>query len=106
MQARRIQLLKDSVEKDPADPFNYYALAMEYLNINPDKALNILVRLQGSHEDYLPTYYQLASLLYESDQTGEAKTILEKGIELAIDQQDLKTKGELQAVLQNILFEE
>ena len=34
----RIQVLLDFLEEEPDNPFNLYALALEYQNIEPEKA--------------------------------------------------------------------
>jgi len=105
MNEKRIKALNDFIEQDPEEPFNYYALAMEYISEQPDKALDILKLLMDKFPDYLPTYYQAGQVLHEAEAYEAAKEILEKGIALAKRQNDTKTLNELQASLQNVIFE-
>lgn len=59
MNSERIKLLEQYVEDDPNDPFNLYALALEYQKQNPAKAGKLFELLLAKHPDYLPTYYSL-----------------------------------------------
>jgi Tfp pilus assembly protein PilF len=98
----RVEQLKQFIREDPADPFNYYALALEYAKTDESKALEILNDLIQRHKDYVPSYYQLAKL-YE--RVGQKKSAIEtflNGIEIARQQNDLKTLRELDAALQEL----
>jgi Cytochrome c biogenesis factor len=44
----RIDLLKKFIEEDPSDPFNVYALALEYIESNPEKAKELFEQLLKS----------------------------------------------------------
>jgi Tfp pilus assembly protein PilF len=98
----RVEQLKQFIREDPADPFNYYALALEYAKTDESKALEILNDLIQRHKDYVPSDYQLAKL-YE--RVGQKKSAIEtflNGIEIARQQNDLKTLRELDAALQEL----
>lgn len=105
MNESRINLLKNYIKEEPNDPFNYYALACEYLNGNEEGALVLFDRLLIDFPDYLATYYQAAQLKVEFEEENEALEIYEKGIALALKQNNLKTLRELQAAKQNLEFE-
>jgi Tfp pilus assembly protein PilF len=99
----RVEQLKQFIAEDPADPFNYYALALEYVKIDESKALAILNELVQSHKDYVPIYYQLAKLYERVGQKENAIHTFYSGIKVAQQQQDLKTLHELNAALQELL---
>jgi len=101
----RINYLKAEFEQNPTDPFNPYALAIEYLATQPDEALALLIWLESNIANYLPTYYQLAGLWQEFGQLEKAEACYIKGIELAVLQQNPKTKDELEKALYNLRLE-
>jgi len=105
MNEARINLLKNYIEEEPNDPFNYYALACEYLNGEAEKALALFEQLLSQHPDYLATYYQAAQLLQEFEQEEQALATYTKGIAVAKAQNNLKTLRELQTAKQNLEFE-
>lgn len=106
MNSERLKQLFNFLEQDPGDSFTIYAIAMEYLDGNPEKAKKYLDILLEKHPDYLPTYYQ-AGLIYQSlSEIAKAKAIFEKGIALAQKQHKTMTKRELQNALNELLFEE
>lgn len=100
MTSNRLQLLKSYVQEDPTDPFNYYALALEYLksgDVNEAKALFHYVF--ENHPSYLANYYQFGKL-EESLGNSEAAAILySHGIPIARSSGDTKTASELQSAL-------
>lgn len=98
----RIKQLEQYITEDPEDPFNYYALGLEYLNVNERKALDIFRLLQKDHKDYVPTYYQLAKLYERLGQKENAIHAFNEGIVIAKNQNDLKTLRELRAGLQEL----
>jgi Tfp pilus assembly protein PilF len=100
----RIQQLIRFVQEEPGDPFNVYALAMEYVNGNPEQAKPYFDELLTEHPDYLPTYYHAAALYANLGNRDTAATLYEKGITLARAQNNPKTTLELQRAQQ--AFEE
>jgi tetratricopeptide (TPR) repeat protein len=102
----RLSKLEYFLKSEPEDPFNWYALAMEYKSIDISKAKHYLDHLLNHFPDYLPTYYQVAELHIEESKKEEAETILEYGIKLAKSQNNSNTLRELQNLLNNLLFEE
>ncbi len=100
----RIRQLIRFVEEEPGDPFNVYALAMEFINGHPEQARPYLDQLLANHPDYLPTYYHAAALYADLNQRDRAAALCETGIELARLQNNAKTLLELQRAQQG--FEE
>ena len=98
----RIKQLEKFIEEDPRDPFNYYALGLEYAKQEEQKALDIFVHLIRHHKDYVPTYYQLAKLYEQVGQKENAVAAYNEGILIATQQKDFKTRQELMAGLEQL----
>lgn len=96
MNNQRIQQLIRFVQEEPGEPFNVYALAMEYLDGQPEQARAYFDQLLTDHPDYLPTYYHAAALFAGTDQRDRAAELYERGIALARTQNNQKTLQELQ----------
>ncbi len=106
MNANRVTLLNEYIQKDPSDPFNYYALAMEYYEANPTQSIKLLKNLLIDHPAYLPTYFKAAHLLWEAEKWEEADQVFQKGIALATKQNDQKAEKELKSAYLNFQFEQ
>jgi Tfp pilus assembly protein PilF len=100
----RIEHLEAFVKEDPHDPFNHYALALEYLKVNTKQALVQFENLVKEHPDYLPTYYPFAHLLIEMKQPARGELMFQSGIDQARKAGDVKTLRELQAAYNDWLF--
>ncbi|MVM35779.1 tetratricopeptide repeat protein [Spirosoma sp. HMF4905] len=100
MNNERIQQLMQFVEEEPSNPFNVYALAMEYMSSRPDQARIYFDQLVTEYPDYLPTYYHAAALYAELDERDKASELYEIGIALAKVQNNLKALQELQRAQQ------
>ena len=103
--ASRIQELEGFVKEDPRDPFNLYALALEYLKTDIRKAVLIFNQLLKEHADYLPTYYQLGKLYADISENEKALEVFDVGIRVAGDQQNHKAMRELQSARQELLLD-
>lgn len=101
----RIEMLKIFAEQEPDNPFNWYALALEYQNSDPENAEVYFNKLLTEHIVYLPTYYHAAVFFNDLGETQKAKEIYENGIRLAEVQKNEKTLKELKNSYQNFLFE-
>lgn len=101
----RLELLKEFAKEEPENPFNWYALAIEYLSIEPNESEKYFNKLLNSFEAYLPTYYTAATFFSEREEQERARETFEKGITLAQQYQDLKALSELKNAFQNFLFE-
>ena len=105
MQAERIKFLLEQLESEPNEPFNIYALAIEYKEKDPEKALNYFETLLNQFPDYLPTYYHAANLYFQFIQNSKADLTYLKGIELAEEKKNDKALRELKAAHQMFLDE-
>ncbi|MBC3783964.1 tetratricopeptide repeat protein [Spirosoma utsteinense] len=92
----RIQQLIRFVQEEPGEPFNVYALAMEFINGRSEQARPYFDQLLTEHPDYLPTYYHAAALYAELGERERAAELYEKGIVLAGAQNNAKTVLELE----------
>jgi tetratricopeptide (TPR) repeat protein len=101
----RIDQLLSFVQEDPHDPFNVYAVALEYLKLDTAKAVEFFEVLVAEHADYIPTYYTYGKLLQERKDFSKAKSIFERGIEKALKKNDAKTVSELRNALSMLEFE-
>jgi Tfp pilus assembly protein PilF len=101
----RIQILIQFTKEEPENPFNWYALALEYCNTKPTETVMIFDQLLAEKPDYLPTYYTSAVFFAELGELEKAKSIFEKGIQLAQKTNQTKALGELKNKYQNFLFE-
>ncbi|MDP5140151.1 MAG: tetratricopeptide repeat protein [Spirosomaceae bacterium] len=95
MQAERLKILSELVETEPEEPFNRYALAMEYIGKDTAEALKHLEVLLIDFPEYLATYYQAAAIYAEQDEEEKAAAVFEKGIILAAKQRNDKILKEL-----------
>ena len=102
----RIRQLEEFLNDDPHDPFNTYALALEYQKVDVKKAYALFDQLLGSHPDYIPTYYTFAHLLIDIQQVEKAETVFKQGIEFAKRANDVKALRELTNAYNNWLFEQ
>lgn len=99
----RIEQLKEFIKNDPDDPFNLYALALEYQKAEPAKAIAIFSDLITHHEKYVPTYYHFGKLCQQEGNIEKAMMIFEKGIVIAEQHKELKAMRELKAALDELL---
>jgi tetratricopeptide (TPR) repeat protein len=105
MNEARLTLLKSYLKEDPNDPFNYYAIATEYVQEAPETAKEYFDQLLSDFPDYLPTYFHAAQLYADYEIYERAEEIYELGIALARKQENVKTLRELQTAYQNMQFE-
>lgn len=95
MQAQRIKYLQEEIENFPDDPFNYYALALEYAGSASHEAEPLFRKLLDNFPDYLPVYYQAANYYFDKGDIARAEDIFLAGISLAEKQKNEKTLREL-----------
>jgi tetratricopeptide (TPR) repeat protein len=100
-----IEQLERFIKEDPDDPFNYYALALEYLKLDIVKAQKLLEQLITHHRTYVPTYYQLGQLYAEQGKTEDAISILERGIVIAREAGDHKAMREMEGARLAVLYD-
>ena len=92
-------------EEDPGDPFNVYALAIEYAKFDPAKAARFFDILLNEHPDYLATYYHAGSFFAANEEVEKAEEIYRKGVALALLQKNTRTHQELVRAYNNFLDE-
>ncbi len=102
----RIEQLQQFILDEPADPFNHYALALEYQKTDPQKAITIFEKLVIEHSTYVPTYYHLAKLYERMSRKENALQLFDRGIEVAKQQSDFRTLRELHAAREELLEDE
>jgi uncharacterized protein HemY len=106
MSLSRLSLLEQYYREDPNDPFNLYALALEYQKTDTSKSRDLFEKLLTEHSSYLPTYYHAAKLFADVNEPAKAKSVYENGIALARGSQDHKALRELQSAYNEFLFEQ
>ncbi len=100
----RLSQLKQFAMDEPDDPFNLYALALEYLKTDTGESIKLFEHLIGKHPDYSPTYYPYAQLLGERKDNHDAERIYQCGISIARKNGEAKTLRELQAAYNDWKF--
>lgn len=105
MNEERVALLKKYISEEPDNPFNLYALSMEYYDEAPEKARPLMEELVEKHGEYLPTYFKLAHLYWDLEEWSKADHIFLSGIGLAWKLSDQKALDELQAAYQNFQYD-
>jgi hypothetical protein len=101
----RLEQLLRFLEEEPNDPFNIYAVAIEYLRLDSGKAVPFFETLVAKHPFYIPTYYTFGKLLQQQKTFPRAREIFNCGIEKARAAKDVKALGELQNALSELEFE-
>lgn len=101
----RLEQLQQFLKDDPNDPFNLYALALEYLKSDPKEAHRLFDELLAHHDDYLPSYYTAGKFFASDGLIDKATKTFEHGIAKAREQQQMKTIRELQSALNELLFD-
>lgn len=91
--------------EDPHDPFNAYALALEYLTFDAARSRLLFDWLLDVHQEYLPTYYHAAKFYHERGEREKAVAVFEKGMALARRQNEGKALRELQSAYDEMMFE-
>lgn len=94
--------LKALHNEDPNDSFLLFALAKEWEKYDQDEAIKYYLQLKSVDPEYLALYFHLGQLYYEQSLNDKARQVLQKGLEVAKQQGDKKTEGELQQLLLNV----
>lgn len=99
----RIDQVREMLAEDPNDPFLLYALGLELVKKkNYQESMQAFQTVIKLDENYIAAYYQLALIFIEIDIVDVAKTYIKKGIDQAILRKDLKSKAELEELLEGI----
>ena len=94
----RLEQLAQFLQEEPDDPFNIYALALEYQKTDTTKAKALFDQLLEKHPTYIPAYYHAGNLYVTLNHIEDAIAIFEKGIAEARKQNAMKALRELQSV--------
>ena len=93
MSEKRLLMLEKLTSGGSADPFAWYALALEYGNQGRvDDAVGTFTRLRALDPAYVPQYLMCGMALVRAGRPAEAKPWFEAGLEVA------KAKGDKHAV--------
>jgi Tfp pilus assembly protein PilF len=100
MATNRVDILKQMVEQDPTNSFARYGLAMEYAHTGDlQRAATEFESLMAVDENYTAAYYHAGQALEKLGRVDEARSVYEKGIEVATRKGDLHTRSEIEAAL-------
>lgn len=91
----RLDQLLEFYREDPNDPFNVYALAIEYGNTDAQKARYYFEGLLKWHPNYLATYYQAGKFFQEQEEYEKALETFRLGQQLADALGNARTLDEL-----------
>ena len=101
----RIEKLLGFLAQQPTDNFLRHALALEYIKIGKDEeAKALFTAIVTETPSYVGTYYHLAKLLEKMQQTTEAITWYEKGLEACKLAGDKHSYSELQAAYEDLIY--
>jgi predicted Zn-dependent protease len=99
----RVKALKELLANNPDDKLARYALAMEYSGAgDTNAAVSEFRRLLEFSPDYTNAYFMAAQTLARADRCGEAKTMLERGIECARRTRNSHAEAEMQSMLDEL----
>lgn len=102
--ARILQLLALHAQNN--DAFSSYALALEYKKLGAfPEAIQWFEKTLQIDGHYLAVFYQLGQLYVSLKQLEQALSVFDRGIELAMLQQDVKTLAELKNARMNAELE-
>src|SRR3712207_1200153 len=94
----RIEKLKEFMDLQPGDSFLQHALALEYIKLGNDtEALLVFQDLLSSNENYIGSYYHLATLLERLEKKEDAIAAYETGIKKARDARSPHSLSQLQS---------
>jgi tetratricopeptide (TPR) repeat protein len=99
----RIDHIREMILDEPTDPFLHYALGLELVKKQHyQEAMAAFQKVITLDENYIAAYYQLGLVFIEIDIVDVARSYIEKGISKAIEKKDLKSRSELQELLEGI----
>ena len=101
----RVRELVTYMEEEPDNPFNIYALALEYQNQDKEKASFYFNKLLKEHKNYLPTYYHAALFFSDNQDNIKADQVFQQGIALAQQQGNQHARKELENAYLNFQFD-
>jgi len=101
--SKKIRDLASSLKKNPDDSFIKFALALELLKKDDVSKARILFESILKHDpDYVGVYYHLGKLYEKTGRLQEAQQMYLDGIEIAQEQNEIRTEKELKEALESI----
>lgn len=102
MNQERVATLEKLLKMDPCDVFSTYALGLEFLEGQPERAEQQFRRVLELDAKYVAAYFQLGKLAADQDKLEAARKWLEQGIEVAEQVGDHHALGEMQDFLDSL----
>ena len=95
MQEESLKILSELIKTEPEEPFNRYALAMEYAGKDTVESLRHLEVLLEIFPEYLPTYYQAATLYAEQEKEEKKRKDAKTTMRMQVwSQSEMTTDGD------------
>ncbi|MBL8626601.1 MAG: tetratricopeptide repeat protein [Myxococcales bacterium] len=99
----RIASFRALIAKAPQDPFPRYGLAMEFRSRGElEAAAASFEELIAAFPDYVPSYLMAGGVASKLGRTDQARTLFQRGIEVATARGDSHARGELQSALAEV----
>ena len=100
MATNRLGILRQMVDRDPANSFARYGLAMEIANAGDyAAAISEFKELLRRDEDYAAAYFHAGQASEKTGDVEEARHFYEKGIAVTTRKGDAHTRSEIEAAL-------
>jgi Tfp pilus assembly protein PilF len=101
--SNRLDILKSFLHEDPNDPFNHYALALEYVTRQQfDEAIAKFGEVIAMDPRYVAAYHQLGLLYVHLGRNDAALKTLEQGIQSASLIGDVHAQREMQEAIDDL----
>src|SRR4051794_14641193 len=99
----RKEQIETMLRDEPNDPELHYMLAMEHVSTGDDaQAAERFDELLRIAPQYAPAYHMAGRTLLRLNRVEEAKSLLARGIPVALAQGNSHAAGEMQEVLESI----
>ena len=103
---QKIKKLALNIKKNPDDSFSKFALALELLKRDQvTKSILLFESIFKQDPEYLGVYYHLGKLYQQTGNLQKAGELFNKGIKLAEEQKNSRTKSELSEALETLKIE-
>ena len=99
----RLDQLFEFYKEDPNDAFTIYAIATEYLRIDPKKAMEYYQKLLKEHESYVGTYYHTGKLHEVFGEKDQAEQVYKKGMVISRQEGNMHAFSELQQAYNKLM---
>ncbi|TAN23880.1 MAG: tetratricopeptide repeat protein [Acidobacteria bacterium] len=103
MAVNRREQLEEFLRHNPNDAFARYGLAMELMHRGESEAALVqFAQLQQQHPNYPAGFQQAGQLLLSLGRNGDAKTVLQRGLQAAATAGDRHAASEIQGLLDEL----